>query len=80
MSRRRIDLTRADRCIYDSSIAEQLQLTFKDGHAIGNHMWSHPDAAKLNQSAFYSEVRRVDTALTKILGVKPALFRCVRGR
>ena len=39
--------------------------------------WSHPDAATLNQTQFYSEVRRVDTALGKILGVKPNLFRCV---
>lgn len=60
-------------CIYN--YAEELQKTYRAGHVIGSHTWSHADITKLSPAQLNTELDRVEVALKKILGVKPALFR-----
>lgn len=62
-------------CIYDSPYPEFLQATYKAGHQIGHHTWSHPDIATLSPANLTAEVTQLEVALKKILGIKPALFR-----
>lgn len=60
-------------CIYD--YAEDLQKAFAAGHIIGSHTWSHADIAKLSTEELNNELKKVETALKKILGIRPKLFR-----
>lgn len=62
-------------CIYDAAIVEKLKLTFLQGHLIGSHTWSHPHIADLNATEFTQQLVLIETALKKILGVKPKFFR-----
>jgi len=60
-------------CIYDQ--AEQLQKTYLAGHVIGSHTWEHVDISTITGAALKKDMQRVEVALKKILGIKPALFR-----
>lgn len=60
-------------CIYDR--ADDLIARYKAGHMIGSHTWSHPDIALLTDAELNDEITKVETALMKILGVKPRFFR-----
>jgi hypothetical protein len=52
-----------------------LRDTYKAGHQIGSHSWSHPHAAGLTDAQFDLQITLVDEALVKILGVRPAHYR-----
>ena len=45
------------------------------GHAIGNHTWTHPQLTTLSPAARDQEVRRTQDLLTRLTGLRPALFR-----
>ncbi|MEU0529891.1 polysaccharide deacetylase family protein [Amycolatopsis tolypomycina] len=46
------------------------------GHAIGNHTWTHPHLTTLaDPAARDQEVRRTQDLLTRLTGIRPALFR-----
>ncbi|KAH9821207.1 family 4 carbohydrate esterase [Melampsora americana] len=62
-------------CIYDQNIVDQLKHTFSQGHLIGSHTWSHPDITTLSAADFNIQLDLVETAMKKILGVKPRYFR-----
>jgi peptidoglycan-N-acetylglucosamine deacetylase len=46
-----------------------------DGHAIGNHSWTHPDLRELSREALRAELERTSQAIERVVGVSPALFR-----
>lgn len=47
----------------------------REGHAIGNHTWSHPNLNKLKLPAVRRELERTGKELEAIAGVRTALFR-----
>ncbi|GAA6011615.1 hypothetical protein JCM10207_002679 [Rhodosporidiobolus poonsookiae] len=64
-------------CLYDR--ANDLIKRYKQGHVIGSHTWSHPDISKLTDAQLNKQLDLVETALKKILGVVPRLFRAPYG-
>lgn len=62
-------------CIYNQKIVDQLTHTFKQGHMIGSHTWSHPNITLLTDAQFNQQLDLIETAMRKILGVKPRYFR-----
>ncbi|EGF99408.1 family 4 carbohydrate esterase [Melampsora larici-populina 98AG31] len=62
-------------CIYNQQIVDQLTHTFKQGHLIGSHTWSHPNITLLTATQLNRELELVETAMKKILGVVPRYFR-----
>jgi len=51
-----------------------------DGHALGNHTWSHPALAKLSSGELAGEISRTDELLTHLAGEGPRLFRPPMGK
>jgi peptidoglycan-N-acetylglucosamine deacetylase len=47
----------------------------REGHAIGNHTYSHPYLYLLGQKRLAEEIDRTQAAIEKITGVRPRLFR-----
>ncbi|KAH9821215.1 family 4 carbohydrate esterase [Melampsora americana] len=62
-------------CIYNQQIVDQLIHTFKQGHLIGSHTWSHPNITLLTPSQLNQQLELIEIAMKKILGVKPRYFR-----
>lgn len=62
-------------CIYDDANIARLRRTYAAGHLIASHTWSHYDITLYNTSVLGAQLDMVETALWRILGVKPALFR-----
>ncbi|KAK4703131.1 hypothetical protein P7C70_g3086, partial [Phenoliferia sp. Uapishka_3] len=62
-------------CIYD--YADDLIARYQAGHLIGSHTWGHDDIATLTGPEFEEQLTLVETALKKILGIKPRFFRPV---
>ncbi|KAG8892169.1 Carbohydrate esterase 4 protein, partial [Tulasnella sp. 408] len=62
-------------CIYSRENEERLKAAFAAGHQIASHTWRHADLATLDYAEVKSEMTRLDDALVKILGVKPAFVR-----
>ncbi|TYJ53856.1 hypothetical protein B9479_005475 [Cryptococcus floricola] len=60
-------------CIYDR--ADQIKELYNAGHTIASHTWSHPDLTTLNEAQINTELKKVEDAMIKILGVKPKYFR-----
>ncbi|KAI5474902.1 carbohydrate esterase family 4 protein [Pseudohyphozyma bogoriensis] len=60
-------------CIYD--YASDLQERYQAGHLIGSHTWNHDDVTLLTEDAFDEQITLIETALDKILGIKPKYFR-----
>ncbi|KAL8279655.1 hypothetical protein RQP46_007968 [Phenoliferia psychrophenolica] len=58
-------------CIY--KYAEDLQRRYQAGHQIAT--WTHPDITTISAAAFENEITLLETALQKILGIKPKYFR-----
>lgn len=47
----------------------------EEGHAIGNHSWSHPFLPRCSDAQLREEVQRAQAELTECAGVRPSLFR-----
>jgi peptidoglycan-N-acetylglucosamine deacetylase len=45
------------------------------GHELGNHLWSHPQAASLSHSELQAEIRRATEAIQDSGGLRPRLIR-----
>ncbi|KAG9019779.1 Carbohydrate esterase 4 protein [Tulasnella sp. 427] len=62
-------------CIYSTANEKRLKERMAAGHQIASHTWAHLDWTTLSASKLKSEMTKTDTALVKILGVKPAFVR-----
>ncbi|KAF7319735.1 hypothetical protein MKEN_00755700 [Mycena kentingensis (nom. inval.)] len=62
-------------CIYDSARAADVKYAYAAGHQIGSHTWSHPDLATLSTAQIHDNFYRIDEALSRILGIRPAFMR-----
>jgi len=62
-------------CIYDPDSVKRVQYAYGKGHQIGSHTWAHKDLTTLTWDQIHDEMYRVELALTKIIGVKPAFMR-----
>ncbi|KOR89085.1 N-acetylmuramoyl-L-alanine amidase [Paenibacillus solani] len=47
----------------------------EEGHAIGNHSWSHPDFTELSMEEAMNQVINTQNELNDIIGYRPSLFR-----
>ncbi|WP_459503215.1 polysaccharide deacetylase family protein [Bacillus sp. C1] len=47
----------------------------KEGHALGNHSWSHPKLTHLTTSQIKEEILRTENEIIKLTGEKTTLFR-----
>ena len=55
---------------------ELLRRMHDEGHAIGNHTWSHPHYGWTRGLSYWrDEIRRTDDLVQHITGTRPALFR-----
>jgi len=61
-------------CIYDR--ADQVRAAYANGaNLIGSHTWSHADLTTLTATEMRQQLDLTETALKKILGIKPKYFR-----
>jgi peptidoglycan/xylan/chitin deacetylase (PgdA/CDA1 family) len=51
------------------------RLVIDHGHELGNHTWSHPDLARLDESALRAEIERCRDRLVALTGGPGAFFR-----
>lgn len=63
------------RCLYDPAMVDILRRTYAAGHQIGSHGWSHVYGSRISEEEFERQIRLVDEALEKILGIRPAHYR-----
>jgi len=63
------------RCIYDEDSVARVQYAVQRGHQVASHTWSHTDLTTLSPDQINSEMARVEEALQKIVGVRPAFTR-----
>lgn len=47
----------------------------REGHAIGNHSYSHPNFNNLSDQAFRKEIQKTDQILQRLIGYKPVIIR-----
>jgi peptidoglycan/xylan/chitin deacetylase (PgdA/CDA1 family) len=64
-----------DGCIYSKENIQRVKFAYGKGHMVASHTWAHKDLATLSSSQITSEMSRVDQALERIIGVKPAFVR-----
>ena len=50
-----------------------------EGHAIGNHSYSHPNLSKLSATAIASEMEKCNAAIRGAIGKNASVFRCPGG-
>ncbi|KAG8908924.1 Carbohydrate esterase 4 protein [Tulasnella sp. 403] len=62
-------------CIYSSANVDRLKHAYSSGHQIASHTWSHADMTQLAAGPLKKELTKLDTALKKIIGIKPAFVR-----
>ncbi|PLW08101.1 hypothetical protein PCANC_19288 [Puccinia coronata f. sp. avenae] len=60
-------------CIYD--FADLLLSRFNQGHLIASHTWSHVHLNEGTYEGISRQLELIETAMIKILGVKPLYFR-----
>lgn len=51
-----------------------------EGHAIGNHSWSHPTFGKMSSGAIRSQLNRTQAVIVASAGVQPRLVRTPYGQ
>ncbi|WP_010268302.1 N-acetylmuramoyl-L-alanine amidase [Paenibacillus senegalensis] len=52
-----------------------LRRIIEEGHAIGNHSWSHPKFDSLSVEEAMNEIEKTQSALENAIGYRPSLFR-----
>ncbi|KAN0066152.1 hypothetical protein ACQY0O_000246 [Thecaphora frezii] len=67
------------RCVYDKDQVSALRYSYKRGHQICSHTWSHPNLTTLNDEQLDRQVQLVEDALWKIIGAVPACIRAPYG-
>ena len=64
-----------DGCIYDEINVKRVKYAYAQGHMVASHTWDHKDLTKLTYDQIHDEFYRVELALERLLGVKPAYLR-----
>ncbi|MFD8548175.1 polysaccharide deacetylase family protein [Streptomyces sp. NPDC059649] len=64
---------------YADAFPELLQDIADDGHAVGNHTWTHPQLPGLPPGAVRSELGRTSSLIDDVLGAAPNLARAPYG-
>lgn len=54
---------------------EMIARIVREGHAIGNHSYNHPNFNKLNDTAFREQIQKTDQILQRLIGYKPVIVR-----
>lgn len=62
-------------CIYNQDRVDDLRYAYESGMTIGSHTWFHTDITTITDAQLGAELDRIEDALWKIIGIKPALFR-----
>ncbi|KAG8908923.1 Carbohydrate esterase 4 protein [Tulasnella sp. 403] len=61
-------------CIYNPDNVRRLKKVHKSGHQIVSHTWSHLHLPGNPKSQVNKELEKIDDALLKIVGIKPAFL------
>ncbi|KAJ7240918.1 chitin deacetylase, partial [Mycena rebaudengoi] len=62
-------------CIYSSDRIADIKYAYAAGHMIGSHTWSHASLIELSTAQIQDGMFRMEEALSRILGIKPAFMR-----
>ncbi|KAJ7806876.1 hypothetical protein B0H14DRAFT_1564896 [Mycena olivaceomarginata] len=62
-------------CIYNPDRIGDIKYAYAAGHMIGSHTWSHADLTTLSTAQIQDGMFRMEEALSRILGVRPAFMR-----
>lgn len=62
-------------CIYDEINVKRVKYAYAQGHMVASHTWDHKDLTTLTFDQIHDEFYRVELALERLLGVKPAFLR-----
>jgi len=62
-------------CIYTAENIKRVKYAYSKGHMVASHTWAHKNLSTLNSDEINSEMGRVEEALERIVGVKPAFIR-----
>jgi peptidoglycan/xylan/chitin deacetylase (PgdA/CDA1 family) len=62
-------------CIYEAELMSNIKYAYNAGHQIGQHTWSHADLTQLTTEQIEDGFYRMEEALSRILGIRPAFFR-----
>jgi len=62
-------------CIYSAANVARVKYVYGKGHQVASHTWSHLNLATLSFDKTHDEFWRVEQALMRIVGVKPAFMR-----
>jgi peptidoglycan/xylan/chitin deacetylase (PgdA/CDA1 family) len=62
-------------CIYEEEDVERVKFAYGQGHMVASHTWAHKDLTTLSAEDINSEMSRVEDALDRIIGVRPAFTR-----
>ena len=54
---------------------EILKREYEEGHAIGNHTYTHINVAKRDYSEVDKEINKTQETIKKVIGKEPSLFR-----
>jgi peptidoglycan/xylan/chitin deacetylase (PgdA/CDA1 family) len=54
---------------------EMVRRIVSEGHAVGNHSWSHPDFANISADQAVKQIRDTQDELASIIGYRPTIFR-----
>lgn len=54
---------------------DMLKRIVKDGFALGNHTWDHPELLKLTPQQITQEIGSTEDEIQKVTGLRPDLFR-----
>jgi len=65
----------SDGCIYADEDVKRVKYAYNHGHMVASHTWAHKDLTTLSSKEIHSEMGRVEGALERIIGVKPAFMR-----
>lgn len=64
-----------DGCIYDPKVRSVIKRAYDSGHQIASHTWSHPQLTTLTVAQITTQMKRVEQALTDLLGIVPRYMR-----
>jgi peptidoglycan/xylan/chitin deacetylase (PgdA/CDA1 family)/glycosyltransferase involved in cell wall biosynthesis len=65
---------------YAEAYPELVRRIIDEGHAVGNHTYTHADPQTISSRALLQEVRRTHEALRRIAGCSTSLFRPPHGK
>jgi len=61
--------------IYSDYSAKLVKRMYKEGHVVGNHTWRHTDLAEATDDKIRDEMIKVEDAIYKHIGKRPAFMR-----